>query len=95
MTTREESEPGSSEGGVSRGPFASLNLSSTVGDDPERVRENWDRLREATGLSFARVRQVHGCRVVEAINPSTLLKSRKSAAEPAMCRSGGGSELRS
>lgn len=54
------------EGGVSRGPFASLNLSSTVGDDPERVRENWDRLREATGLSFARVRQVHGCRVVDA-----------------------------
>jgi polyphenol oxidase len=54
------------EGGVSRGPFASLNLSTAVGDDPGRVRENWDRLRDATGLDFARVRQVHGCRVVEA-----------------------------
>lgn len=54
------------EGGVSRGPFARLNLSSTVGDDPDRVRENWELLRAATGLAFARVRQVHGCRVVEA-----------------------------
>ena len=54
------------EGGVSRGAFASLDLSSTVGDDPAAVAENWARLRAATGLSFARVRQVHGCRVVEA-----------------------------
>ena len=54
------------EGGASRGPFATLNLSSTVGDDPALVAENWARLRRATGLAFARVRQVHGCRVVEA-----------------------------
>jgi YfiH family protein len=54
------------EGGVSRGPWKSLNLSSTVGDDPARVGENWERLRAATGLAFARVRQVHGCRVIEA-----------------------------
>lgn len=54
------------EGGSSKGAFDSLNLSSTVGDEPALVRENWDRLRAATGLSFARVRQVHGCRVVEA-----------------------------
>jgi hypothetical protein len=54
------------EGGGSRGPFRSLNLSASVGDDPERVLENWERLRQATGLAFARVRQVHGCRVVEA-----------------------------
>ena len=54
------------EGGSSRGPFRSLNLSMSVGDDPERVEENWERLRQATGLVFARVRQVHGCRVVEA-----------------------------
>jgi hypothetical protein len=37
-----------------------------VGDDPHAVAENWARLRAATGLAFARVRQVHGCRVVEA-----------------------------
>jgi polyphenol oxidase len=53
-------------GGVSLGAFRSLNLSSTVGDDEAAVRENWERLRAATGLAFARVRQVHGCRVVEA-----------------------------
>lgn len=53
-------------GGASAGPFRSLNLSSTVGDDPARVEENWKRLRASTGLAFARVRQVHGCRVVEA-----------------------------
>jgi YfiH family protein len=54
------------DGGSSRGPFRSLNVSTSVGDDPERVKENWERLRKATGLVFARVRQVHGCRVVEA-----------------------------
>jgi YfiH family protein len=53
------------EGGVSHGNFRSLNLSATVGDQPERVEENWQRLRRATGLAFARVCQVHGCRVVE------------------------------
>ena len=53
------------EGGTSLGAFESLNLSSTVGDDPALVRENWARVRAATGLAFARVRQVHGCRVVE------------------------------
>jgi polyphenol oxidase len=54
------------EGGASRGPFATLNLSATVGDDPGRVEENWARLRHHTGLAFARVRQVHGCRVADA-----------------------------
>lgn len=54
------------EGGCSLGPYRSLNLSSTVGDDPGRVEENWERLRRATGLAFARVRQVHGSRVVAA-----------------------------
>jgi hypothetical protein len=54
------------EGGLSRGPFRSLNLGAEVGDDPERVVQNWERLEQATGLAFARVRQVHGCRVVEA-----------------------------
>jgi YfiH family protein len=37
-----------------------------VGDDALAVQENWARLREATGLAFARVRQVHGARVIEA-----------------------------
>jgi YfiH family protein len=54
------------EGGVSPPPWASLNLGGLVGDEPERVRENWGRLSAATGLRFARVRQVHGDRVIAA-----------------------------
>jgi YfiH family protein len=37
-------------GGVSEPPFASLNLASHVGDDPERVDENRRRLLAAAGL---------------------------------------------
>ncbi len=53
-------------GGVSPAPFDSLNLGGAVGDDASRVAANWDRMREVTGLAFARVRQVHGNRVVQA-----------------------------
>jgi YfiH family protein len=34
-----------------------------VGDDPALVDENWSILRKDTGLTFARVKQVHGDRV--------------------------------
>ncbi len=37
-------------GGVSQGPFATLNLGSTVGDDPEAVKENHQRALKALGL---------------------------------------------
>jgi len=49
-------------GGVSRGPFASLNLSYWVGDDPADVDSNWERLRrEVPALrAVARMNQVHG-----------------------------------
>ncbi len=58
------------QGGVSSGPFASLNLSESVGDAPLHVRENLERLAEATGRSpqqLATVRQVHGDRVVRGV----------------------------
>jgi hypothetical protein len=54
------------DGGVSEPPYDRLNLGGAVGDDPARVAENWRRLERATGLGFARVRQVHGARVVRA-----------------------------
>lgn len=49
--------------GVSAGPFASLNFSTSEGDTEECVRGNWDRTAEAFGLSrrqFFNVHQVHG-----------------------------------
>lgn len=57
-------------GGVSRGPFASLNLSTAVGDERAAVDENIARLRSAAGIEpdavLARVYQVHGDRVMAA-----------------------------
>ena len=55
-------------GGVSSGPFSSLNLSASVGDDEAAVRENHELLREAAGLSgrLATAHQVHGDCVVDA-----------------------------
>jgi YfiH family protein len=51
-------------GGLSGPPFNSFNLGDLVGDDPAAVAGNWRQLEETTGLGFARVRQVHGARVV-------------------------------
>lgn len=49
-------------GGVSEGIFASMNLSTGRGDEEWRVRENYRRLGEATGIDTERMaftRQVH------------------------------------
>jgi len=49
-------------GGVSRGPYASLNLGRWTDDDPAAVAANRDRLAAALGLertSIAQGRQVH------------------------------------
>jgi YfiH family protein len=56
-------------GGHSRGPFESLNLGGAVGDEPAALDANWAELASATGLAFARVRQVHGDRVHRARAP--------------------------
>jgi YfiH family protein len=53
-------------GGVSAGPYATLNLSFSVGDDPDRVLENRRRLATAFGAApgdFVFARQVHGAGV--------------------------------
>jgi YfiH family protein len=56
-------------GGVSVGPYASLNLGAHVGDDARAVTENRLRLRTALGLSSEPLwlNQVHGTAVVEAV----------------------------
>jgi YfiH family protein len=55
-------------GGVSEGPYASLNLGAHVGDNPERVAENRRRLAEALCLPSEPVwlNQVHGHRAIRA-----------------------------
>lgn len=53
-------------GGVSDGPYASLNLGLHVGDDPDRVIENRTRAAAAVGLGLEELvfcRQTHGAHV--------------------------------
>lgn len=57
------------QGGVSAGPFASLNLGWTVGDARENVEANYRRLAMALGVprrDLTTTWQVHGSRIVRA-----------------------------
>lgn len=58
-------------GGVSSGPWTSLNLATHVGDDPAAVAENRRRLRAALDLPSepAWLQQVHGPAVVRLPGP--------------------------
>ncbi len=59
-------------GGYSKPPWASLNLGSTVGDDPKAVRLNHRLVFQALGLDGAQpatVWQVHGSKVIYATAP--------------------------
>ena len=49
-------------GGRSTGAYESLNLSRFVGDDPQAVADNWERLRGTLpeSIVFSHVNQVHG-----------------------------------
>jgi YfiH family protein len=54
-------------GGVSTGPYESLNFSISVGDDPENVSANFGRAASALGAAVDRLfflSQVHGATVV-------------------------------
>ncbi|HLT14139.1 MAG TPA: peptidoglycan editing factor PgeF [Marinobacter sp.] len=56
------------KGGVSRPPWNTLNLGGHVGDLPEHVVQNRQRLAQFTGVGagqFGWLNQVHGTRVVE------------------------------
>lgn len=64
-------------GGVSSAPFASLNLGSSVGDDPKAVKENHRRAFALFGRdpeSAPALRQVHSNRI--------LVARRREAGEP-------------
>jgi YfiH family protein len=59
-------------GGLSSGPYASLNCSISSGDDPDTVRANRARAAQSLALESARLvglHQVHGCIVVKVTEP--------------------------
>jgi purine-nucleoside/S-methyl-5'-thioadenosine phosphorylase / adenosine deaminase len=59
-------------GGVSEGPYATLNLGLHVGDDPDRVRTNRERAARAFGVEIGAMvfaDQVHGAGVA-VVGPS-------------------------
>jgi YfiH family protein len=62
-------------GGVSRGPYASFNLSYRVGDDETAVDENRRRLRAWLPAEPRWLRQVHGTGVVEAAGVTTPVEA--------------------
>jgi hypothetical protein len=64
------------EGGVSEGPYASLNIGLLTDDEPARVVENRRRLAAATGADPERATmalQVHGADVTRA-EPRTIVR---------------------
>ncbi len=61
-------------GGVSDGPFASLNLGLWTDDDEMRVRENRARVERIGGGRIAQARQVHGTDVIAA-NPDAVAEA--------------------
>jgi hypothetical protein len=72
------------KGGISRGKYKSLNLSYKVGDEPERVEENWRRVARSLNLdyrSFTFPQQVHGKKIALAgardLGKGTLLNKEK------------------
>jgi YfiH family protein len=59
-------------GGVSVGPYASLNANLSGGDDPAHVSENRARIAGALGLAADRLlglKQVHGTNVIQVETP--------------------------
>ncbi len=56
-------------GGVSRGPFASLNLGRWTEDDPGCVEQNRDLLARRLGVDLVYGRQVHGASVARVRTP--------------------------
>lgn len=66
-------------GGVSKGPWESLNLGDRCGDDPNAVRVNRDRLAALLPSEPLWLRQVHGVDVVDAKDSSNTLVEADAA----------------
>lgn len=84
-------------GGVSEGPFATLNLGRSVGDDPLAVAENARRFAEAIGVDLARlheVSQVHGRAVLSVAPEADVSSSRSVEADALVARGGAAAAVR-
>lgn len=71
-------------GGVSEGPYRSLNLGLSVGDSPERVAENLRTLAREAGIGSFQIQtaaQVHGARVLEDVVPDPRAELTTSCGE--------------
>jgi YfiH family protein len=77
-------------GGVSTGPYASLNLGSHVQDAPEAVAENRRRLRDAAELPAEPewLSQVHGVTIAD-LDGAVVLAAGAGAAGGAVSTAGG------
>lgn len=62
-------------GGASRGPYASFNLATRVGDDPTAVERNRERLRSFLPADPLWLHQVHGAEVVDAASASPIARA--------------------
>jgi purine-nucleoside/S-methyl-5'-thioadenosine phosphorylase / adenosine deaminase len=69
-------------GGVSDGPFASLNLGLWTDDDAANVRENRTRVARISGGRIAQARQVHGTDVIAANTETVAEADGQVTAEP-------------
>jgi hypothetical protein len=74
-------------GGLSGGPFASLNLGLLTDDDPDAVATNRDRLEALLGSPLNFVHQVHGSEVLELSGP--VGEERRSSAPDQLRRADG------
>jgi YfiH family protein len=81
MTTR--------AGGVSSGPYASMNVGVAVGDVPATVAANRLRLAEAMHASPVFLRQVHGARVVRIAAVDASEEGPEHAADAAVTTAAG------
>ncbi len=76
------------QGGVSTGPYATLNLGAHVGDDPDAVTANRQQLIRHLALEGEPrwLNQVHGANVVQA--DSAMFTAGPPAADAVVCRNG-------
>jgi polyphenol oxidase len=66
-------------GGVSEGPYSSLNLGIMTEDEEARVRENRRRVAAHLGVPLALSRQVHGTAIREWVAPPPKLVATDDA----------------